>query len=210
MYSEDELLSLSGLQHLAYCERQWALIHLEQQWTENFDTVCGALFHERAHSVGYSSADGVRAERGVHLRSFELGIYGIADIVEYGQGDPDHIIPVEYKVGKPKIESWDRIQVAAQVICLEEMYAVHIDEGALFYGETRHRERVSIEAALRTKVAMMAERMHSLYRGRCTPVVQKSKRCARCSLHEVCVPESFANSVHGYWENEGEELRPLP
>ena len=202
-------MSLSGLQHLAYCERQWALIHLEQQWIENFDTVRGDLFHERAHAAGYSSSHGICAERGVHVRSLDLGIYGIADVVEYDQGDSNRIVPVEYKVGKPKIEAWDRIQVADQAICLEEMRGVRIDEGVLFYGETRRRERVPIEAGLRAKVFRMTERMHTLYRGGLTPVVQKSRRCARCSLREVCIPESFACGASEYWKREGEELNPL-
>ena len=124
MYDDDELLSLSGLQHIAYCERQWALIHLEQMWDESYDTVRGALFHERVHLEGYSAAKGVRSERGYRLVSRRLGIAGIADVVEFvegGDGIEGLVRPVEYKVGKPKIEAWDRIQVCAQALCLEEM-----------------------------------------------------------------------------------------
>ena len=99
MYTDDELLALSGLQHLAYCERQWALIHLEQIWVDSADTLRGDHFHERVDTTGYSCADGVRAERGVRLVSRRLGIYGIADIVEYGVGDAGSFVrPVEYKV----------------------------------------------------------------------------------------------------------------
>ena len=117
VYSEDELLALSGLQHIAYCERQWALIHVEQTWNENVDTLRGEFFHERVDTKGYSCTRGVRAERRVRLVSKKLGIYGVADIVEYGGGgDPASIVPVEYKVGRPKLEDWDRIQLAAEAM----------------------------------------------------------------------------------------------
>ena len=138
MYGDDELLALSGLQHLAYCERQWALIHLEQIWEDSADTLRGDYFHERVDAAGYSCSDDIKAERGVRLVNRRLGIYGIADIVERSTGDAGLLVrPVEYKVGRPKVEDWDCVQVTAQALCLEEMLGVSIAEGTLFYATAK-------------------------------------------------------------------------
>lgn len=206
MYAEDDFLSLSGLQHISFCERQWALIHLEQAWEENYDTVRGELFHQRAHTEGYTCRDGLRFERGVRVWSYELGLSGIADIVEYG---PQQVVPVEYKVGRPKAEPWDRIQVAAQAMCLEEMASVKIPAAALFYGETRRRESVAIDGGLRESVVALSRRMHQLYATRSTPPALQTRHCSRCSLKDLCLPESFREEARNYWEENGEELDPL-
>lgn len=212
MYTDEDLLALSGLQHMAYCERQWALIHVEGQWVENYDTVRGDLFHERAHTQGYSVDRGVRAERGVRLVSYELGISGIADIVEFtkdAQSDtsgeaPSFILhPVEYKVGKPKVEDWDRIQVCAQALCLEEMYGCHIRTGSLFYGEIRRREEIVIDDELRQRVSFLSQRMHALFVLSETPRALKSALCKRCSLADICLPEAFSFEAKEYWRSEG-------
>lgn len=49
MYPEDEYLMISGIQHFAFCRRQWALIHIEKQWVENFRTIDGEIMHAKAH-----------------------------------------------------------------------------------------------------------------------------------------------------------------
>lgn len=205
MYTDDELLALSGLQHLAYCERQWALIHLEQIWEDSADTLRGDHFHERVNKIGYSCSDGVRANRGVSLVSRRLGIQGIADIVEYGAGDTGPFVrPIEYKVGKPKVEDWDRLQMAAQALCLEEMHGIKVFEGALFYGETRRRERVEITKRLRTGVEALAARMHELFAIGVTPRAAWSSKCHRCSLANECMPETGSLDVSDYWARYGE------
>ncbi|MDO4806811.1 MAG: CRISPR-associated protein Cas4 [Coriobacteriales bacterium] len=205
MYSDDELLPLSGLQHLAYCERQCALIHMEQVWVESEDTLRGEFFHERVDTVGYACADGVRAERRVRLTSKVLGLYGIADIVEFSSQDNEtKIVPVEYKVGRPKLESWDRLQVAAQALCLEEMYGVRVNEGCLFYGETRRRERVSIGESLRDRVSELALSMHQMLESQVLPAATYGSRCRRCSLQDECMPQASAQDVRLYWERMGE------
>lgn len=207
MYVDDELLALSGLQHLAYCERQWALIHLEQIWEDNAYTLRGDYFHERVDMVGYFCVDDVRSERRVHLVSRSLGIYGIADIVEYGVGDANSFVrPVEYKVGKPKLEDWDRIQIAAQALCLEEMYELEISEGLLFYGETRRREKVEITKTLKQKVRNLSARMHNLFKVGITPHAEYNSKCRRCSLANECMPEISNADVCGYWIQHGENL----
>lgn len=205
MYGDDDLLALSGLQHIAYCERQWALIHLEQIWDESIDTVRGELFHERAHLAGYSCSKGVRAERGLRLVSHELGIYGVADVVEFsGCGDARSILPIEYKVGRPKVGDWDRLQVAAQVLCLDEMFGVSIDRGALFYGETRKRESVEVSTEMKDRVRALSARMHELYSAGKTPSVPKTAKCRRCSLADLCLPSAMVRDAEEYWRENGE------
>lgn len=205
MYSDDELLPLSGLQHLAYCERQCALIHVERLWEDSADTLRGEFFHERVDAIGYACADGVRAERRVRLTSRVLGLYGVADIVEFSEAQGEQrLTPVEYKVGRPKRKSWDRIQVAAQALCLEEMYGVAVETGCLFYGETRRRERVPIDEKLRKLVCDMAYRMHQVLDAQRLPVPTYESRCKRCSLLDECMPAVVAKDARAYWERMGE------
>lgn len=186
MYSEDELLPVSGLQHLAFCERQWALIHLEQQWEENRLTAEGRLLHDAAHQPGTETRPGVAIVRGLSLRSLRLGLSGQADVVEFRSRRP---FPVEYKRGKPKADSSDRIQLCAQAICLEEMLGVSVPEGALFYGTTRRRFDVEFDAPLRGELERLALRMHALYAQRITPKAVYLPKCKNCSLVEVCLPQ---------------------
>jgi CRISPR-associated exonuclease Cas4 len=204
MYSKDDLLPLSGLQHMAFCERQWALIHVEQTWLENVDTIRGLFFHECVDTKGYSCANGIKAERKYRLVSMELGIYGVADIVEFGNtGDPVSICPVEYKVGHPKIQDWDRVQLAAQAMCLEEMYQTEIDHGSLFYGETRHRDSINIDSELKSRVKDLSKRMHALFDKKITPWPPKEARCNRCSIKDYCLPEAFEKDARNYWGEFG-------
>jgi len=146
MTDEDALIPLSALQHYLFCPRQCALIHVEQIWAEDGATAAGRLLHERVDAGGAETRPGVRTERGVALRSWALGVAGRADVVEY-VGKPPRPMPVEYKRGKPKAHRADEIQLCAQAICLEEMFGVVIPEGALFYGQTRRRQRVAFAHA---------------------------------------------------------------
>jgi len=200
MYSDEDLLALSGLQHIAFCERQWALIHIEQVWEDNAETMRGEFFHERVDTKGYSCSAGVKAERRVRLTEHALGVYGVADIVEYDMsGDPIVICPVEYKVGEPKKSDWDKIQLAAQAMCLEEMTSKRVTEGALFYGKTRRRERVQIDESLRERVVKLASRMHCLFSSGEIPLAALMPRCRRCSLHDLCLPEASRMRASEYW-----------
>src|SRR5579859_4686917 len=148
MYSEEDLLPISALQHLAFCERQWALIHLEGVWAENQLTAEGRVIHDRAHEPGTESRGDVRVSRGLRLRSLRLGLSGIADVVEFHRcgrrGDTSGKglvasgvalpsvsgswapFPVEYKRGRPKSGPFDEIQLCAQALCLEEMLGVPV------------------------------------------------------------------------------------
>ena len=202
MFSEDDLLPLSGLQHLLFCERQWALIHIEQQWAENRLTQEGRVLHERVHESGTESRADVVTARGVRMRSLRLGVSGEADVVEFHRSAEQGVdavrvegrtgwwrpFPVEFKRGRPKSDAWDEVQLCAQALCLEEMFAVRIGSGALFYGTNRRRTQVEFDAALRELTEGLARRMHELYAARVTPRAEYAKKCESCSLMEKCLP----------------------
>jgi CRISPR-associated exonuclease Cas4 len=202
MYSEEDLLPLSGLQHLTFCERRWALIHLERQWEENLFTVEGELLHEKAHSADIESRPEVLVRRTLSLCSFRLGLSGQADVVEFlpcteGQGGIAmprrkglwRPYPVEYKRSRDKHgSSAYQIQLCAQALCLEEMLRTPVDCGALFDGQTRRRVEVTFGSALRGQVEQLAARMHAMYQSRGTPAAVYEKKCEGCSLKPVCLP----------------------
>lgn len=193
-YDDEDLLALSGIQHFAFCERQWALIHIEKQWEENVLTVEGKQMHERVDDPYFSETrNNVRIVRSVPLVSRSLGLYGVADAIEYWQDTGDissmKISIVEYKRGKPKADDRDEVQLCAQGMCIEEMLGVKIDSAYLFYGETRHRNRVQLDEELRTRVRELTARMHDLYEKGITPTVTKQSKCRNCSLGNICVPE---------------------
>jgi CRISPR-associated exonuclease Cas4 len=217
-YSDADLLPLSALHHLAYCERSCALIHLDRVWVENLFTAEGRARHERAHEAGSESRGPLRIARGIPLRSPELGVSGVADVVEFHRSVPDTVdvsetglpsetepvalpgitgmwkpYPVEYKRGRPKLHRADEIQVCAQAMCLEEMLGGYIAEGALFYGKTQRRKVVKFDTPLRDLVRGTAEQLHSLIEsGEVPPPVFEKRKCGGCSLLEVCLPEGLA------------------
>lgn len=191
MYPEDDLLPLSGLQHLVFCERQWGLIHIEQQWEENRLTAEGRLLHEKADSGVPETRSGVRITRGLALRSLRLGLTGRADVVEFPlDGGPP--VPVEYKRGKPKGDDCDRVQLCAQALCLEEALGVTIPSGALYYGQTARRTAVEFDARLRARVEELCARMHALYLAGRTPPAEYGPKCKSCSLLAVCEPQCLS------------------
>lgn len=196
--SGDPLL-LSGLQHFAYCPRQWALIHLEQQWQENERTAEGRILHRNAHDGSNHELRGdTLILRGLRVFSEKLEVSGVCDVVEFHRDAAGVTLPgyegawlpypVEYKRGKPKENDADRLQLCAQAICLEEMLLCTIPEGSLYYGETRRREIVSLDAALREKVLSMLEQMRKYYHLGHTPKARPTKGCNACSLREICLP----------------------
>lgn len=199
-YKEDDYLMLSGIQHFQFCRRQWALIHIEQQWAENVHTVVGELMHKKAHDPYIlETRKDVLITRSLPVSSREMGVSGECDVVEfhkseegvrlYGHRGLYSIYPVEYKKGKPKITDEDILQLAAQAMCLEEMFSTVIPEAAVFYGETRRREVVEITEELKEKVRSMFQEMHQYYERRYTPKVRWSKSCNACSLKEICMPK---------------------
>lgn len=209
IYNIDDLIQLSALQHYAFCPRQCALIHLEQVWSENLLTAEGRIMHEHVHEEGDESRGDVRIGRGIPLRSLRLGLIGKADVVEYHR-QPDgswRVFPVEYKRGKPKVDESDKIQLCAQAICLEEMMEVNILSGAIFYGRTRRRLDVSLDAALRQVTRQTAEAVRQLLSSGTTPQPVYANRCENCSLVSACLPKTIQKkrTVAGYLKRILEE-----
>ncbi len=185
-------LFLSALQHYAYCPRQFALIHIEQVWSDNFFTAHGNLLHERVDSCEPEQRGNTRYERGVAVKSSRLNISGKLDLLEI-QGKPvEKYFPVEYKRGKPKLDNWDKIQLCAQALCLEEMRQITIEEGALWYWQVRRREQVMMDASLRQETEIVINEAHKLLATGVTPKpTVEAKRCKACSLIDLCEPNSF-------------------
>ena len=212
MYREEDYLMLSGLQHFAYCRRQWALIHIEQQWAENERTVDGQIFHSVAHDKARIEKRGeLLITRGLPVKSAKLGMSGVCDVVEFHKSEEGVSLasyeglwqpyPVEYKKGLPKLNEADEMQLCGQAICLEEMLLCRIPGGSLFYGENRRREPVEFTEELRGKVYDMAKEMHVLWDKGYTPRVKPQKGCNACSLKEICVPTLVrVKSVSAYIE----------
>ena len=208
MYSEDELLPLSGLQHRPFCERRWALVHLEQQWEENVFTAEGALLHEKAHSGAIESRPGALIRRTLPLHCYRLGLSGQADIVEFlpcsagqqgiafprrrGSWRP---FPIEYKRSRDKAGSEAyRIQLCALALCLEEMLAVEVPAGAVFDGKAKRRMEVVFDGELRGRVERHAARMHEIERSRRTPAAVYANKGESCSMKPVCLPAAIGSA----------------
>ena len=220
-YNEDDFLMLSGIQHFAFCRRQWALIHIEQLWEENLHTVEGDLLHENCHD-GYSSESRkeVFLSRGMPVFSRTLGVSGECDIVEFrksadgialcGKDGFYMVYPVEYKHGEPKENEVDILQLAAQAICLEEMLSCDIPAGAIFYGKTKRRQKVEISDELKTQVRRLFAEMHGYFDRGYVPKVKPTKSCNACSLKNLCLPKLCKmKSVKAYLEKNlgAEEAR---
>ena len=220
MYDDDNLLPISALQHLAFCARQCALIHIEGCWAENVLTAQGRVLHEKTHKAGTESRAGLRIARGLRLRSRSLGLTGVADVVEFHEAEegatpgngaveiPDlpgrwRAFPVEYKRGRPKPDRCDVVQLCAQAICLEEMLGATVPHGAIFYGKPRRRMDVELGTDLREETAALARLLHEFITAGATPPPEPGTHCRNCSLNGFCLPDACA--AHGrataYLEN---------
>ena len=219
MYSEDDLIPLSALQHLIFCERQCALIHVEQVWVENLFTAEGRIMHERVDTGNRESRSNIRIEYGMPLRSLRLGLTGKADVVEFHLLNEESLsgskskekwqpFPVEYKRGRPKKDNCDKVQLCAQALCLEEMLKTEIPGGALFYGKTRRRQDVAFDRALRLETEKAAKRVHELIKAEKTPKPVYSKKCDSCSFVGLCLPKTIEKnrSVNRYLKNAIQKL----
>ena len=203
MYDEDDLLPISSLQHLAFCERQWALIHMEGEWSENVLTMEGRQLHEYVHEQGSTSKSGVRLVRGLKLRSLEVGLYGVADLVEFHKDDAGVPVaglrgqyipfPVEYKRGRKRYDIADEMQLCAQAVCLEEMFGVVVPRGAIYYGQPKRRAEVDLSDALRARLREYCVRARELLAHAARARENVGRHCASCSLAEQCMPEVVKN-----------------
>lgn len=203
-YAEDDMLMLSGIQHFAFCPRQWALIHIEQQWEENLLTTEGRILHKHVDNPEYKQKLGDNiCLRSVSIASKSLGLYGVADIIElHPTIDSKNSIshpaypglwqpyPVEYKHGKPKNNDIDLVQLTAQAMCIEEQYNICIKEGAIYYGSIRRRVVVEFTDELRSDVENYAEAMHNVYNNCVVPHASYKPGCDNCSLKDICMPKT--------------------
>jgi CRISPR-associated exonuclease Cas4 len=227
LYTNDELLMLSGIQHIAFCERQYALAYIEMQWAENVLTVEGHNFHEKADDpMASDTRKDIITLRAVSLISYRLGLYGRADVVELLKADKEElentievkekpgrwkVVPVEYKRGKPKPDERDEVQLCAQAICLEDMHNIHINKGFLYYGETRHRHEVEFSDYLRSLVLRYSDNMHELFSEGITPLPVYKSHCKSCSLLNICLPKSLSGlkSVDAYLNRIVTEIQDI-
>jgi len=195
IYLEQEYLSLSALQHMLFCKRQCALIHIEQLWVENKFTAEGRVMHERVDRGDQMDRGKIRIEYSLPLKSKCLGISGKADVVEFHRQDSAEKkwmpFPVEYKRGKPKKDLSDKVQLCAQAMCLEEMLDVSIEAGALFYGKTRRRLDVLFDDDLRGQTIATARELHEMIYAGITPPPKYEKKCDTCSFVSFCLPKSI-------------------
>ncbi|WP_339216543.1 CRISPR-associated protein Cas4 [Ornithinibacillus sp. FSL M8-0202] len=214
---EESYLMLSGLQHFQFCRRQWALIHIEQQWEENVKTIEGQHLHQKADQPFIREKRGKKLiVRAMSVHSHDLRLSGICDVVEFildsngielsGMQGSYKAYPVEYKRGKPKKGEEDIIQLAAQAICLEDMLLCSVDKGYIYYNEIKHRVEITITQELRDKVTAMAKEMHDYYRKKYTPKVKTGPHCKSCSLQHICLPNLMnKQSVKSYLERKLKE-----
>ena len=222
MYAEEDFLQISGIQHFAFCRRQWALIHVEQQWVENVLTAKGRAEHTRVHDDKVKDyRNGKITIRGLKVHSYELGVSGECDAVEFspvsdgitlkGREGQWSVIPIEYKHGTTKSNDCDRLQVAVQAMCLEEMFSYKIEKSYIFYFENRRREEVPLTDGIRKDVKETLEEMHAYMARKYTPKVKSGKGCNNCSLKNICIPKlqnkkiSVAEYIEDYTKGKNHE-----
>lgn len=183
-------IPISALQHMLYCPRQCALIHMENIWTENKYTAEGRILHERADSGEKERRGKIKTCRSIHIYSATLGIHGVADVVEYHKQESLWFpFPIEYKRGKPKKTPEDRVQLCAQALCLEEMHNTPIPAGDLYYGTTKHRTKVEFDETLRELTLNTIKELRDMILSQRTPAADFSPRCEKCSLIDHCLPK---------------------
>lgn len=212
-YDEDDYLMISGIQHYMFCQRQWALSYIEQQWADNRLTAEGNAIHKNAHNDSFlEKRPGLLITRGLRVSSQTLGITGQCDVVEFHRAEQGAVlfghhgywipVVVEYKHGTDKEDKSDIFQLACEIMCLEEMLGVSISYGYLFYKQKQARTQVIITEEIRKEVAVVLKNMHALYKRGHTPRVKTSKKCCSCSLKEICLPKLCKNiSTANYINN---------
>lgn len=211
--NEENYLMVSGIQHFEFCKRQWALIHIEQQWEENVRTVQGQHVHEKADKPFIREKRGNKLiVRAMPIKSNELMITGVCDVVEFVNDQRNGVeiqglegkykaYPVEYKRGRPKTHDSDVLQLVAQAMCIEEMLLCTVDTGYIFYNEIKHRVEIEISEDLKNKVKTIVREMHDYYNRRHTPKVKVGSFCKNCSLQKICLPKLMnKQSVKSYIE----------
>ncbi|AQT68715.1 CRISPR-associated protein Cas4 [Anaerohalosphaera lusitana] len=222
MYSEDELISISALQHYAFCPRQCGLIHIEQTWLENMFTAKGRVLHEKVHESDNEVRSDLRIVRGLRIRSLRIGLVGQSDVVEFLRSETGIVLPgteglwqpfpVEYKRGKPKTDSSDSIQLCAQAMCLEEMLNVSIEKAAVFYGRPRKRFEVDVTDELREETVTVLKAIRTMLTTGQTPKAKYSRKCKSCSLYARCMPRTtgISKRIGAYISKAYEDPEEVP
>lgn len=195
MFTEDDYIQLSALQHYVFCPRQCGLIHVDDVWHENVFTVRGDILHEKVDTDTYETRGTLKTVRGLRVHSQRLGIVGRCDVVEFSKSkdkaDAVVVLPVEFKSGQPKDDISDKVQLCAQVLCLEEMLNTKIQRGAFFYGKIRRRQVIEIDKQLRSETENIIESVHEIVSKKMVPAAKYSEKCRNCSLDEVCMPKAM-------------------
>lgn len=195
MYSEDEIIYISALEHYSYCPRQCALIHMESIFDENIFTLKGRQAHELVDEAKATKSSGISIERSLPLWSDRLGLLGKSDVVEF---HPDgSVIPVEYKHGAKRIRKHDDLQLCAQALCLEEMLKKPIMHGAIYSIKSKRRRVVNIDDDLRKVTEDTIRQLRGILCGwGPLPLPLNDRRCTHCSLYEACMPDTIVNASH--------------
>ena len=195
MFTEDDYIQLSALQHFVFCPRQCALIHVENAWNENVFTTRGAILHEKVDTDTYETRGTTKTVRGLRIHSIRLGIVGRCDVVEFRSSkipdSPQDVVPVEFKSGQPKEDLSDKVQLCAQALCLEEMLHTKIGHGAFFYGKIRRRTQVEMDDSLREQTESIITSVHEMVSMKHVPAANYSEKCHNCSLEDICMPKAM-------------------
>lgn len=192
MYTEDDFVMISALQHYIFCQRQCGLIHVDDVWQENLFTVRGNILHEKVDTDTYETRGTIKTVRGLRVHSFRLGIVGRCDVVEFRETKSgEEVMPVEFKAGQPKEDTSDKVQLCAQVLCLEEMLNTQISKGAFFYGKIRRRNIVEIDNELRKQTEDIIASVREIITKKIIPSAEYSSKCRNCSLISICQPKAL-------------------
>jgi len=192
MYTEEDFIMISALQHYVYCPRQCGLIHVDDVWRENLFTTKGNILHEKVDTDTYETRGVKRTVKGLRIHSFRLGITGRCDVVEFRDvSGNEEVMPVEFKSGEPKDDISDKVQLCAQVLCLEEMLNLSISTGAFFYGKIRRRDVVEMDSTLRAQTENMIVSVREIVSKKIIPAAEYSSKCRNCSLYDACQPKAM-------------------
>lgn len=210
MFTEDDFIMISALQHYIFCPRQCGLIHVDDAWQDNLFTVRGEILHEKVDTDTYETRGDVKTVRGLRIHSFKYGIVGRCDVVEFKKSgktldsrfrgnDIGEVFPVEFKLGKPKEDISDKVQLCAQVLCIEEMLNIKIPKAAFFYGKIRRRNTVEINEELRKQTEEVIFKVHEIIKSKKVPIADYSAKCRNCSLISICQPKAMnKRKLHNY------------
>ena len=192
MFTEDDFIMISALQHYIFCPRQCGLIHVDDVWQENLFTVLGEILHEKVDTDTYETRGDVKTVRGLRIHSCKFGLVGRCDVVEFRETKSGKVaMPVEFKAGQPKEDISDKVQLCAQVLCLEEMLNTKISKAAFFYGKIRRRNILEIDDELRKQTEEIIASVREIVAKKIVPHAEYSSKCRNCSLINICQPKAM-------------------